>query len=81
MSYGIICRQKGNGGCNNLANFRYTWPGQNESFVCAEHAARLKDVAAAMGMPLQLIVLTGADHSGPLGMESIDEQRNADKIA
>lgn len=77
MSFGIICRQKGCGGCRNLANFRYTWPGSNESFVCAEHATQLAGVASAIGMPLQLILLTGADHSGPIGMQSLEEQKAA----
>lgn len=76
MSYGIICRQKGDGGCQNLANFRYTWPGSNESYICAEHAMKLKEVANAMGMPLQLIVLS-EEHMGPIGMMSIEEQHAA----
>lgn len=77
MSYGIICRQKGCGGCKNLATVRYTWPGQNESFACSEHALQLLGVASAMGLPLQLIPLTGDDHTGPFGMQSIEEQHKA----
>lgn len=77
MSFGIICRQKGCGGCSNLAVARYTWPGQNESYVCAEHGLKLREVAGAIGLSLQFIPLSGADHSGPLGMQTVEEQRAA----
>lgn len=75
MSFGIICRQKGNGGCGNLAAFRFTWPGSNESFICDEHAPQMRGVASAMGFNCQLIPLTSADHAGPEGMKSVEEQR------
>ena len=41
--------------CKNPALFRYTWPGQDESFVCIEHAQALLNIANAMGLHLQLI--------------------------
>ena len=43
--------------CTNKATFRYTWPGRDESFICADHTPKLEAVAAAMGLPLQVIAL------------------------
>ena len=44
--------------CENPALFRFTWPGKDEACICTEHAGQLQNVAQAMGMHLQLIVLT-----------------------
>jgi hypothetical protein len=41
--------------CQNIALFRYTWAGRDESFICLEHAGQLKTVANAIGYYLQLI--------------------------
>lgn len=41
--------------CPNEAAFRYTWPGRDESFICAEHASWLRKLAAAMGAYVQTI--------------------------
>ena len=41
--------------CPNEAAFRYTWAGQDENFVCLEHAGWLKTVANAIAYHLQLI--------------------------
>ena len=41
--------------CTAPANFRYTWPGRDEAFICQAHAEGLKRVANAMGLNLQLI--------------------------
>jgi hypothetical protein len=43
--------------CTNRADYRFTWPGQNESWVCLVHAPWLRTVAASIGLPLQLIPL------------------------
>lgn len=43
--------------CEAEAAYRYTWPGRDESFICAEHSERLRAVANAMGLPLQIIPL------------------------
>jgi hypothetical protein len=59
MSYGIVCRQ---GGCKNYAFYRFTWPGHKESAICTEHQPKLVSIADAIGLPLQLIPLTDADH-------------------
>ncbi len=44
--------------CEATAAYRYTWPGRDESFICDEHSSKLRAVANAMGLPLQLIPLT-----------------------
>jgi hypothetical protein len=44
--------------CQNSAFYRFTWPGQNESFICTEHVNKLRSVADAIGLPLQIIDLT-----------------------
>lgn len=41
--------------CPNPAAFRYTWPGRDESFICEAHTPKLRAVANAMGLHLQLI--------------------------
>lgn len=41
--------------CGKDAAYRYTWPGRDESFICGEHSRKLREVADAMGLPLQLI--------------------------
>lgn len=74
MSSGIICRQKD---CKNYARHRFTWPGSNESFICEEHVYKLKDVAEAMGLSLQVIPLTSEDHQSKEGMRSYDEQKES----
>lgn len=56
------CRQKesifSDDTCSKEAAFRFTWPGSNESFICLQHADKLKNVARAMGVHVQLIALT-----------------------
>lgn len=43
--------------CDNEADYRYTWPGRDECFVCEKHKAAVEQVAKAMGMYIQLIPL------------------------
>lgn len=43
--------------CGNEAIARYTWPGREESFICADHLPQLRVIACAMGLPLQCIPL------------------------
>lgn len=59
MTPGIFCRQAG---CPNYARYRYTWPGQDESFCCEAHANKLAAVAKAIGTSQQFVELTEADH-------------------
>jgi hypothetical protein len=40
--------------CGNPPAYRFTWPGSNESVICAQCAPRLANIANAMGLPLQL---------------------------
>lgn len=53
--------------CGLDATFRYTWPGRDEAVVCVVCAAKLKAVADAIGLHLQLIPLTdfGPDGNWP----------------
>ncbi len=59
MSYGMMCNQRG---CKEYARYRYTWPGQNEAGICEGHWLMCQQIANAMGLPLQGIPLTDADH-------------------
>lgn len=56
----IYCQQKPT--CPNLATHAFTWPGQDQSYICLEHALKLLGVASAMGMHVQIIPLTERDH-------------------
>lgn len=53
------CGQTLSGGeqCPCAASYRYTWPGRDEAFICGECVKRLRGVAAAMGLPLQIVPL------------------------
>ena len=44
--------------CDQLAKYRYTWPGKDEMFICEDHVGKLKNVAAAMTLHLQVIPLS-----------------------
>ncbi len=43
--------------CGNVASHRFTWPGNDESFICQEHVTWVRRVAKAMGLHLQVIEL------------------------
>jgi len=45
------CSQEG---CPDPVVGRYTWPGRDESYTCAAHRAKLKQVADALGFHLQV---------------------------
>jgi hypothetical protein len=45
-------------GCDLLAIARFTWPGKDEQVVCAVHAVKAREVARALGMHLQIVMLT-----------------------
>lgn len=47
--------------CGSQAVFRFTWPGRDESFICLEHAPKLKALADALGCYLQLIPIQPSD--------------------
>lgn len=44
-------------GCDKPCIARFTWPGRDEAFACVSHALKLKSVAEAMGLHLQLLPL------------------------
>ena len=44
--------------CPNEAKYRFTWPGRDESYICEVHLPKLRAVAGAIGLPLQVIPLT-----------------------
>ena len=47
--------------CKNLAKYRFTWPGADESLICEEHVVGLRIVADAIGLSLQIIPLSEND--------------------
>ena len=53
--------KKKNSTCCNPARYRFTWPGNDESFICEEHAGQLRAVASAIGLHLQIIPLSDND--------------------
>lgn len=60
MSFGILC---GSVNCRNYASDRYTWPGKDEAAICQSCAGKLRGVANAIGLHVQLIPLTDAEHN------------------
>lgn len=56
----VTCGQPG---CDQVALFRYTWPGRVESTTCLDHYAQLLNIATAMSLPLQFIQI---DHAAML---------------
>jgi hypothetical protein len=47
--------------CNNPAKYRFTWPGNDESVICEDHVNTLINIAAAMSLHLQIILLSEKD--------------------
>ena len=47
--------------CTNPADFMFSWPGKAPSFICNEHVPKLRAVANAMGMKVNIIPLSKAD--------------------
>lgn len=60
----LYCNQEK---CGCPARFRFTWPGRDEAGICELHAPKLKAVAEAIGMHLQLIPI-------PIPMSDINDQ-------
>jgi hypothetical protein len=48
------CDQKN---CLKEGAYRFTWTGHDEACICEEHSLKLRDIAGAMGLHLQLIPL------------------------
>jgi hypothetical protein len=49
------CNQRS---CDKPAAFRFTWPGRDEAGICADHEPKLKVIATAMGLYIQVIPLS-----------------------
>lgn len=55
-----LCRQKN---CDNIANVRYIWPGQDESYACLICFQKIATINQAMsGPPLYERLLTTDDY-------------------
>ena len=52
---GVVSKEKK---CGYPVMFRYTWPGNDETFCCMVHATQIQKVAAAIDMHLQMIGLS-----------------------
>jgi hypothetical protein len=61
-----VCKQKRASGvpCGERAAFRYTWPGNDESEICALHAEKVRAIAKAIDLHLQLVPLE-PEHEWP----------------
>jgi hypothetical protein len=44
--------------CQQIAMYRFTWPGQDEKCICLIHALTLINIAKALDLHLQLIQLS-----------------------
>lgn len=42
-------------GCSNEGAYRFTWPGRDEAVICEAHVGKLRAVADAMGLHLQIL--------------------------
>lgn len=47
--------------CPCVGAYRYTWPGRAEAFICGEHVPKLRAVAAALGLTLQIVALDASE--------------------
>jgi len=47
--------------CTENAEYRYTWPGKDETYACTRHARGIQTVGAAIGLHLQVIELSDKD--------------------
>ena len=52
------CNQKE---CGDPPVYRFTWPGRDEEAICEAHEPKLRAVADALGLHLQLIPLEPED--------------------
>jgi hypothetical protein len=65
--------------CGKQGTHRYTWPGQNEAFICGDHIQKLMGVADAMGLPLQLIPLREEEQGGKLCNQQVKDDLAEDE--
>ena len=57
----LLVIQKGVVMCDKPANYRFTWPGNDESLICDGHVDKLRGVANAMGFHLQVTPLSESE--------------------
>lgn len=57
--------------CPNRAEYRFTWPGKDESFVCMGHSDKLRNVAQAIGLHVQLIPIHESDFDGEMCQQKL----------
>lgn len=50
--------------CPNDAKYKFYWPGSPESYICEEHVAKLRGVAAAMGIYVEIKELEPGEMPG-----------------
>lgn len=43
--------------CAERAAYVFTWPGKDQAGICAKHVGKLREVADALGLYLQIIAL------------------------
>lgn len=60
--------------CGEHGAVLYTWPGKDQSVACIEHATELQGIANAMGMHLQLIMLSSDNVSDPLNWPACQQK-------
>jgi hypothetical protein len=60
MSRGVLCSSTG---CNGCAAFKFTWPGKDQSAVCALCAAKVRSVASSIGLRVELRSITAEEHA------------------
>jgi hypothetical protein len=48
------CGQKG---CTNVGAYSFTWPGNDEALVCEQHVGKVRAIAEALALRLQVIPL------------------------
>ena len=48
--------------CQNPPAFRFPWPSKDEAWICAIDAMKLRGIATAMGLHVQLVPLTTDDY-------------------
>ena len=44
-------------GCPLTGAYRFTWPGKDEAVICENHIGKLRDIADAIGLHLQIMPL------------------------
>lgn len=49
--------------CKNDAEYRFYWPGKDESVICEKHKLKLENVVRTIGLHLPIIRLSEADRA------------------